>query len=171
MGTCYQSTVRYCVYQSTHPPPRYPMGAGCLRLVCSLPGLNRSPQRQVAIPSGILIPVHRPHGTRFHSLNTQVPAGRCSLPQTSPPAYRRFQVTGDAEPPGLVPIYHCAQVNKGFLPVNRFSYPDIPFHKIPSWNENLSTNSFQPFVAEFLDGILIIFIKDVECGYRVTSGC
>jgi hypothetical protein len=26
-------------------------------------------------------------------------------------------VTGDAEPPGLVPIYLSALVNKGFLPV------------------------------------------------------
>src|SRR5512136_1935345 len=64
----------------------------------------------------MLIPGHRPHGTRFHCQDTQVPEGRCSLSQTSPPAYRRFRVTSDAEPPGLVPIYLCALVNKGFLP-------------------------------------------------------
>lgn len=44
-----------------------------------------------------------------------------SLPQTSPPAYRRFQVTSDADPPGLVPIIMQHLRNKnfpsdGFLP-------------------------------------------------------
>ena len=47
-----------------------------------------------------------------------------SLPQTSPPAYRRFQVTSDADPPGLVPIIMLQLRNKNF-PSNRF----IPIRK------------------------------------------
>jgi len=77
------------------------MGAERSRWVCSLPGLDRCPRQQVATPSGALIPVRRPHRTRFLRQDARDPADRLSRPQTSPPACWRFRVTGDAEPPGL----------------------------------------------------------------------
>gem|GEM_PF-6699028 len=49
----------------------------------------------------------------------QIRAVCSNLPQTSPPAYRRFQVTSDADPPGLVPIIMLQLRNKNF-PSNLF---------------------------------------------------
>jgi len=39
---------------------------------------------------------HRPHRTRLLSQERRIRAGRQSRPRCSSPAYRRFQVTGDA---------------------------------------------------------------------------
>ena len=49
----------------------------------------------------------------------QIQAVCTNLPQTSPPAYRRFQVISDADPPGLVPIIMLHLRDKNF-PSNIF---------------------------------------------------
>ena len=70
----------------------------------------------------------------------QIQAVCTNLPQTSPPAFRRFQVTSDADPPGLVPIIMLQLRNKNF----------------PS-------NFFLPCCQKWIIFAKRLFIKGIEC--------
>ena len=83
------------------PPPRTPGSAGRPGLACSLPGLGRFPrQMRATFP-----PESRPQPPTLRDGDSAELAAAyahsADLPSASAPAYRRFRVTGDAEPPGL----------------------------------------------------------------------
>jgi len=83
-------------------PPHIPVSDSYPRWVCSLPGLNLFPQLWYTdFPSGKPVDRCHPCRTENHCQQLDWAHSAQSLPSASPPAYRRFRVIGDAEPPGL----------------------------------------------------------------------
>jgi len=92
-------------------PPRTPESAGRPGLACSLPGLGRFPrQTRRSIPPDAPTVTADPSGRGFCETLPNGYPRLADLPSASAPAYRRFRVTGDAEPPGLAHQFKLSKV-------------------------------------------------------------
>jgi len=84
-------------------PPRYPTSAARPAYRCSLPGLaGFGGQRASAEPFSSALPTASPVGRGVITPPGFDWTALGTAPRASAPAYRRFRVPGDAEPPSLV---------------------------------------------------------------------
>ena len=111
-------------------------------------------------------------GRGFNVRIRKAPAVRFQPSQTSPPAYRRFRVTSDAEPPGLVPIYLCLPVNKSLSPTDQvipWEVPHVPPQEGPLVLGNKRVPAHAPLpVAEHGRYLIpVVFFKNIQGRNRV----
>ena len=79
-----------------------------------LPSGPRGVQRAKGVSGALQLHLshRRPRGTRAHDSSRLPPLDSGTAPRASAPAYRRFRVPGDAEPPSLVRRHSIIPINE-----------------------------------------------------------